>query len=1172
MRLEKVIIQGFKSFYFKTEISIYPGLTVVVGPNGSGKSNIADAIAWVMGEQSSKALRSDEMQQVISQGSKMLKALGMAEVSLLFKENNDNYTTVTRKLFRSGESSYIINGEEVRLKDVLDMLSSFHLAPKSYTIIEQNRIQTILDSRPAERRIFFDDAAGITRYKSKKKETLNKLLDAEKNLQRINDIIAEVSKNRKSIKRQALKALNYNRLSSLLFNLKGTLYSIKFTSIKKEIEKLSAEIDSIIKEKNDLIQKIISNNADAENTKQLILQKEETITNLSNQISLLEAKIRDIEKQIAVNQTNLTNINNDLQSKQELLEEYIQKQVKIQNHLKALGNNILMLDGYEKEINRFKSHILAYNNVLDKIITTLQNRKEQEKQIYYRMKSDYETRLSYKTKLEDSTKELNSNLNHFVSTLAKIQAAIKNQRIIYESCDELLQMLHKYYALIENLKQKMISCLSSLDNNLNEYKNSENNIKAELNKNKLLCCQVEKFLNEQFSFRAIQNFLPEISNLSISFRGFLIDKIEIPDEFKKLVSFIFRDTLYAAIVETPEDMKILDKYLFDKNVTYSIICLSSLKNNNEKEISTNNAISLSEFLSINGDMNILLDIFADVYIFDDMNAFIKATVNNNSYLYFREQQLLYYKGCFYHLKNLIDKNNALLYEYEIKKLKKDDLILNMKLSDTYEKIKLAEKYKFKIKDDYEHISQLISKVSEIGINIEKISSQTNILKKELELKIQITSGDQLSANNKINKNKEEINQINYELINYERGLKEKENLINLLETYISSYKKIINHYKIIDDKIKYNSLKLSGVIHSLTNDKTRIIKEGKELNFTIDKFKNIIAESKRIVDKMGREQRGLDNQIKKLVEEKKSTSEIYYRITTEKNELKAKVGALETLLKKFMQDKESITTRLNELNIKKAQLEIECSHLSEICINEARKDVQIIENIDNYSMNQIQLDIDKIEKKLNQLGPINSLAVGEYEEINKKYEFLKEQHSDITQSISMLRKAVEKLDLYMKQKLIEAMDCVNKYLNEYFQLIFKNGNIGIYFEDNENILESPIEFRIKIPTKKVSSFQLLSGGEKALIALLFLFSIFRYRPSFFCVWDEIDAALDDTNINSIINILNQLKQQVQFVLISHSKLMMEAADQLYGVTMEDEGVSKIYSVKISELKEENIAV
>lgn len=1172
MRLEKVIIQGFKSFYFKTEISIYPKLTVVIGPNGSGKSNIADAIAWVMGEQSSKALRSDEMQQVISQGSKMLKPLGMAEVSLLFNENNDNYITITRKLFRSGESSYIINGEEVRLKDVLDLLSSFHLAPKSYTIIEQNKIQTILDSKPSDRRVFFDDAAGITRYKAKKKETLNKLLAAENNLQRINDIIAEISKNRKSIKRQALKTLNYKRLNSLLSNLKNTFYSIKFTSIKKEIENLNTEINSIDKEKNYLIQKIISNNADIENNKQLILQKEDTITKISNQINLLEAKISNIEKQIAVNQNNLSNINNDLKSKQNLLEEYVQKQIKIQNNLKTLENNILIFNDKEKEINKFKSYILSYNNILNKILTILQNQNEQEKQTYYKMKLDYETHINYKTKLEDSIKEFNNKLNDFQSIVVKIQAHIKNQKRICNSCYELLQMLYNYHALTDNLKQKIISCLTTLDNNLIEYKNNENNIKAELNKNKLLHCQIEKFLNEQFSFRAIQNFMPEIKNLSISFRGFLVDKIEIPNEFIKLVSFVFRDTLYAAIVDTEEDRQILDKYLSDKNITYSIICLSSLKNNFKNKITINNSTPLSKFLSINDDIHMLLNIFTDVYIFEDINSFINATINNDCYLYFKKQQLLYYKGCFYYLKNLIDKNNAILYESEIKKLHKDDLLFDKKLSNIYEKIQLVENYKTKIKNNYQHLSLLISKILEIAKNIEKVSNQANMLKRELELKIKITTAEQLNANNQINKNKEEINQINYELINCEKQFKEKANIINSLEIYISSYRKIIDYFKINADKIKYNSVKLNSMINSLTNDRTRFIKEEKELNFNINKCKNFIDESNKIIDKMKKGQMQLDSQIKKLIAEKKSTSDNYSKLTAEKNELKAKVNALETLLKKLLHDKESIITKLNEVNIKKAQLEIECNHVSEICINETKKDVQMLVNMDSYSIDQIQLDIDKIEKKLNRLGPINVLAVDEYEEINKKYEFLKDQHSDVTQSISMLRKAVEKLDMYIKQKLIDAMDYVNKYLNEYFQLIFKNGNIEIYFEDNENILESTIEFRIKIPTKKVSSFQLLSGGEKSLIGLLFLFSIFRYKPSFFCVWDEIDAALDDTNINSIINILNQLKQQVQFVLISHNKLMMEAADQLYGVTMEDEGVSKIYSVKISELKEKNIAV
>jgi len=1169
MRLEKVIIQGFKSFYFKTEISILPGLTTIVGPNGAGKSNIADAIAWAMGEQSSKALRSDDMQQVISQGSKSLKPLGMAEVSLIFKENNDNRTVITRKLFKSGESIYKINGEESRLKDVLDLLSSFSLAPKSYTVIEQNKIQMLLDFKPADRRIFFDDAAGITRYKAKKKETINKLIATENNLQRIDDIILEVSQNRNSLKKQAAKTLSYQKLLSKLSETKNSLFSIKFSLLKNEMNNFQFEIDSLIKEKNSISHKITATNAEIENIKQLIIQKEDALANKSKDLNALEAKINDLEKQIAVSQANISNAEKELKNKQKLLLEYSQKRDGLISFLKKLEDNILFVNENKEKITSLLSSSILLSRHSSNILAILQNKLELENQIYYKINSEYEISLNEKTRLNNQIKELDCKANKIKSFLSGAQQGYNISNDCYDEYKRLLEQTKLAQQFINLINQKLNELAILLNDNINNCKVNEAQIKAEIGKVNLAYSQMEKILNDQFAFRAIQGYESEIVKLGISFKGFLINHIMMPKEYYKLINFLYRDVLYSAVVDSVEDLEILAKYLKDKKQAYGIICMSSFKQCERKAGKINGAVKLSEVLSIDEDLKELLYIFDDTYILEDLSSFDFGSFNRSASFYFLKEDCIYHNGSFYFINHLDDKNNAILFEHEVKKLKLDEESCYKKLHDIEQKRKKYEEYKAKI----EYLSMEHSKEHKGLVNFmnnaEKLFNEYDLIKQKLEMKIKIVQAelsDMMVERNKITEN---LDAINIKIQFYQMQLHNKKAQLEYLKSLLKQYSNITSVLKSLTDRLQISKVKIFSLIEALAVEKNRAKEKINEINNLERQAANLIAQSKKLIERNSINQKKWNEEISELVLNKKEINDDYTKINLEKNELKAKVSALETLLKKFMQEKETLLAKFNQMDLKKTQLEMECNYLRENCLNETKKNIQYIESASEESIEELQSKISKIEKKLSLMGPINSLAVQEYEEINKKYEFLNEQRKDIAESCITLKKAVEKLDLYMKDKLITALEHVNKYINEYFHLIFKGGNIEMYFEDSDNILDSPIEFKIKMPNKRVNTIQSLSGGEKSLIALLFLFSIFKYKPSFFCVWDEIDAALDDANIVNIINIFNQLKSQVQFIIISHNKLMMEASDQLYGVTMEEEGVSKVYSVKIADLRENN---
>jgi len=1166
MKLEKIIIQGFKSFYFKSEISFPAGLTAIVGPNGAGKSNISDAILWALGEQSNKTLRTSIMDEIISNGSKSYKPLSMAEVYLIFS-NNDNPITIGRKLFRDGQSLYLINGESSYLKNILDLLSSLNLAPKTYTIIEQNKIQSLLDSKPIERRIYIDDAAGITRYKYKKKETINKLSAAQTNLQRITVLLDEISKNRNSLKIQASKTKKFLELQKEYKAVMQKIYSLKWSIIQDSLSAINNNYEAIKKELSSNNKKLTSINANIENLKQIITNKEENIIITKKSIDEITTKLTNSEKEIINYKNNIMNLQNDINKKYADLLTYENKLLSLNKEINCWQKESAKLNNAKINIQERLNPFLSFQNKILFINNLIKKNIEKQKQLL----------LQYNFESDRIANFIINNKKSLSKLFSKQEEIKKFKQYIQESLKKIIEQNHNLERIINKRRNiilqlsKLFSLLSNKIEEINNYLSllfeKENSLNQEISIAKFYLHQLENQLYEKYPFSIPKKIIQGISNLNVSFYGILLDVIKVPSEYEQLVNFIFKDMIFSLIVKEEKDVIILQQYLKDYQKPFSILCLSLLKNevNNTFPL---NSVCLSDLIEFPKELQVMKSLLSNIFIIDNIEN-LKPYGELNCSIYIKKEKTFYHNSLFIKLMQPQQSENPIKLKNELHSYKTKISLL----ADTYASL-IFKKEKIKLNKDnltilLNNLKNLISFLQNKEKNNENLLNELNNKIKELSNKTESYKNEEFQNIMQIKNYENEIQvaETNQNLLQKEidKSIKKTaylENLNKLLEIEISRANSLIENTKILATKV-------SEKIKSIEFNLKRLLMEKNDHNLLIEKLMQQAKDEKELINDYEAKLCQAQIRIEEDLKEKENLMILLENLQSEKQAEKAKLNALEILHKKLYQEKENLIEKEHSLLIRKTQIEADGNHIKENCLRETEQAPKYYSDANEEEVQKLTSLSENLKNRIQRIGNINELAIEQYEEINKKYEFLISQQKDILESINSLEKAIQKLDSFMKIKLQEALSKINQNFQEYFSLIFKRGAIELYFEDQDKILESGLELRLKMPHKKINSFNLLSGGEKSLISLLFLFAILKYKPSCFCIWDEVDAALDESNIVKIIEIINELKKDIQFILITHNKYTMQAADQLIGISMEEEGISKILSIKLTELKESN---
>ena len=1180
MYLKRLELQGFKSFADKTVLEFMPGITAVIGPNGSGKSNISDAIRWILGEQSMKSLRGAKSLDIIFAGTQNRKSLGFAEGSLVF-DNTDGslpieYTEViiTRKIYRSGETGYFINKVPCRLKDVLELFMDTGIGKDGYSIIGQGKIDEILSNKSEDRRNIFEEAVGIVKYRTRKQESEKKLERTKLNLLRINDIIAEIETNIEPLKAQSEKAKKY-------LNLREELKNIEIGLFIYNIEKYKEALEEIVKD-----EEIYKNQCNEEEGK-------------LERIKYLKEELKNQIDEITLHIEEMSNIG--FQSQKEI--EMLNSDINVANT--RIGNNKENSKRYEKEIEELRTRIKELQEEIEQKQEKKNNLKQNKEKFAKELKEKEEELAKITKKL--SAKELEiegykAQVEANVDKKYELQSEIHTKDINFENYEKRQKQIKgeiasyiseldstrlqkdevsKGFYEINSKRNKVLSNLEEInkkkeeaDKKIKNYDNLINNYQSEIRvKESKLRFLIETEKEKEGYIKSVKSLLKDCENikdLGKGMHGVLANVIEVPEEYQTAIEMCLGASLQNIVTDTEEDAKKLVEHLRKNNLgRASFLPITSVRGKKLDKIKGKG----QGVIGIASDLikyskkyeQIVTNLLGRTVIVDNMETAIKLA-KQNSYSF----RIITLEGDIINPSGAITGGsvtkktvNILGRGREIEKLEKEI----SKLKEKQAKLeKEKAEYEESIEDTLELANSLEKELQEMDItyatekqkvtsieeNISKIEQRLNRLKEENE-KIESEKENNLEDKQKL---KEEIKTLT----------EETEKLTKTINEFAELNK---DNQKYIDD-LNFDITNLKISVSSFDESESSIEEIQERINLEIENNNKSIKNKELQLEELKQDNFNLE----------KSIEEITEKIATIKEEVKTSGSKIEELKRDRIEKNKKLETQEQEItdkfkviedlkaqivkvDVKKTKLEEDINNI----INKMWEEYELTPNaVKDYKKPEnvalTQKKVNALRKDLKELGSVNVDSIEEYKKLKERYDFMNEQRLDLENTMAKLRKIIADMTETMKEQFRTQFAVINKNFGEVFKELFGGGNASLKLEDEENILECGIDINVQPPGKKLQNMMLLSGGEKAFTAIALLFAILKINPAPFCVLDEIEAALDDVNVYRFAEYLKKFSKDTQFLVITHRKGTMEAADTVYGVTMEENGISKLLSMKL----------
>ena len=1181
MYLKRLEMQGFKSFADKTVLEFMPGITSVIGPNGSGKSNISDAIRWVLGEQSMKSLRGSKSEDIIFAGTQNRKSLGFAEASLVF-DNTDGklpveYTevTVTRKIYRSGESGYYINKTPCRLKDVLELFMDTGIGKDGYSIIGQGKIDEILSNKSEDRRHIFEEAAGIVKYRVRKVESEKKLEHTKLNLLRINDILSEIESNIEPLRIQSEKARKFLDLREELKSIEVGLFVYNIESYKEKLQKV-IEDNEILKSQN------------------------EEASNKMQEISDLKEKLKQEIDDITNNIENMQNLGFESEKEKERLNS------EINISKERITNNKENDNRYNAEIEEIKLRIKDLEEEkkakLDKKNNLFTNKEKFQKELEEKEKeweeankklSSKELEIEEKKKIvsdnTDAKYEKQANISTIEANLENIE---KRKKQIATEIDFNISELDstrltkeeiaKVFYEIEDKKNKATKSLNEIsskseetERKIKEYDDTINKLSSEYRiKESRLKFLKETEREKEGYIRSVKNLLLDCekdNSLKKGLHGVLASILKTPKEYETAIEMTLGAALQNVVTETEQDAKKLVEHLRKNNLgRASFLPISTVKG---KKLEKYNSKNINGIQGIASDLveynkkyeQIVLSFLGRTVIVDDMDTAI-ALAKQNNYSF----RIVTLKGDLINPSGAITGGsvaqktvNILGRAREIEDLEKELKKINSKIEKIQQE---KEEYLNDSESVLEEINSLEKSLQEIDIvyaadKQKLIAVEENIdrIQKRLEkLKAEKTELEKQKEEEIKNKEQEEadIKRISEENIELNAIIEQFANLNKDNQTYID------------DLNMDVTNLKIS--VSSFDESESSIDEMVERINLDIENNNSSIESKIKQKENIKLDNETLENNIKELLEKINEIDEKVNNSGNQVNELKAQRIEKNNSLSKAEKDYESqfeviegLKEQIVKIDVKKSKLEQDIEDV----VNKLWEEYELTpNNVGEYqkpeNVQSTTKQVNKLRSQIKELGSINVDSIEEYNTTKQRYDFMCEQRLDLEDGIAKLKKVIQDMTSTMKTQFATQFEIINKNFGEVFKELFGGGKAELILTDPENILECGIDIHVQPPGKKLQNMTLLSGGEKAFTAIALLFAILKINPSPFCVLDEIEAALDDVNVFRYADYLKKFTNNTQFLVITHRKGTMEAADTVYGITMEENGISKLLSMKL----------
>lgn len=1191
MYLSKLEILGFKSFANRTVVNFNQGVTSIVGPNGCGKTNIVDAIRWCLGEQRSGALRSDKMENVIFNGTANKKPMGMSEVSLNIQNNKGilpteySEVTITRRIFRSGESEYLLNKNVCRLKDITNLFMDTGIGANAYSVIELKMIENILSSKADERRTMFEEAAGVNKYKLRRRLALRKLDDVKADLTRVNDIVAEVEKKVNSLERQAKKADKYNRISS-------TLRELELDLAERELALFN-------------LQKVET--------------KEKKEENFRKKIEI-ESELSKLEDEISEQKQSLTEIENQLKSKRAEITVQTEKIYNVQKHIsvaeerkKSLERNI---ERYKQELEELNIQLEEANEIINNGALDIEELSGKIETKQADKQSTFETVNKYKTELEEKRKSLKEQSDLLIekfkeitnkeNELSNLEKSLESKNNTISKLNEKIQSLTgniaKTVGYLEELNSEKVDIenkIEEADSLYTQKQKEKEQLEKQLNKLKEKELEFKSLLNslkEKISF--IQNLIDNLEGVSKGAKALLENNVwnsgdktilahigNSNEEYRFAIEASLKNNLNDILVETIEDLRSGIDYLTNNDVGKASFYVSGLRNNKKKsfidklrDYSTkrksknlqkeNGFIGWSiDFVQAEDkwktfftrllDKNVVVDTLDSAFVLSEKYPDFSYTTLNGDYI---DQ-----------FGNIIGGSAP----------KPDDSLFGRKqflekLKDEFPK-KETELDKLR-----KGIQQLEEKIGEIDLNV--LSQQGKLLVNDLanvEKQIAQFEYEKQKANDEIEKTRLEIS----DLVNESNKLdNDRTALSDLLEGQKEKKVEAEQKHTTLENEFKqfeqeYNSVianqnKINLELERLLGEKKNTENSIKRAEDSIETIKKSISKREYDITSSNEESDSLTG----ILEEKRIELEEYEEgkqlLLKEENEIDSAFKALRSLInekettqKNLRKERENISDSIHSFDMKLSELGMKIENLFENIKENYSVTIEskTFDDLETFDFKQRTEEVHTLKQQVKNLGPINLLAYSEFEEEKERFDFLSRQRNDLLESEKDIIKTIEEINQTAQTLFMETFEKIRQNFVDIFRGLFNPGDeADLKLEESVDPLEAKIEIIAKPKGKRPTSIELLSGGEKTLTAIALLFAIYLVKPSPFCILDEVDAPLDDANVDRFTKIIKDFSNSTQFIVVTHNKRTMEAADTLYGVTMQEEGISKLVSVRFNE--------
>ena len=1180
MYVKRLEMQGFKSFADKTVLEFMPGITSVIGPNGSGKSNISDAIRWILGEQSIKSLRGAKTQDIIFAGTQNRKSLGFAEASLVF-DNSDgalpieySEVTITRKIYRSGETGYYINKVQCRLKDIVELFMDTGIGRDGYSIIGQGKIDEILSNKSEDRRHIFEEAAGIVKYRARKEETEKKLEQTRLNLLRINDILIEIEGNLEPLQQQSEKAKKYLNLKEELKNIEVGLFLYNIEKLKKALQQFTEDeeiMNSTLNQEEGKLEKLKILKEELKDSIDEITIKIENMQNIGFES---EKEIEKLNSNINVAETKILN---NIENAKLYQDEIVELEEKIENLKQEIQQKQSKKDNLKQNKEKFEDELKAKEDELKRITEKLSSKEiEIEK-----LKKQVEENTDKKYELQSQMSTQTANIENAQKRQRQIGQEIDNQVLELDRIRMKREDIAKSFNQIETERNKILKAIDEIDNKKQEInkKIKEYDLQIINNTNEMRMKQsrynflIETEKEKEGYIKSVKSLLldcEKIKELGKGMHGVLANVISVPSEYETAIEMCLGASLQNIVTDTEEDAKKLVEHLKKNNLgRASFLPITAVKGRKIESIKGKRigVIGIASDL-VKFDKKyeqIILNLLGRTVVVDNMqNAINLAKENNYSFrIITTEGDVINPSGAITggsvskKTINILGRSREIeALEKELKKLKekiqkseKDKEEYMNSSEDIIEEVQALEKQLQEINITYATEKQRVVSIDE---NIEQIQKRIEKLKQE-NIKTEETKKEIIKAKQCNEKQIEDMNKQNEEdqkiIDEFSNANKDSQKYIDDLNFDITNLKISVSSFNESEVSIQEITEMIEKEIETHTKNKESKKIQIENANKENETLKTEIENTKQEIEKVKSKVSNSGNTVEKLKLER-----------IEKNKKLSQKEDEQTDQFKIIED---LKAQITKLEVKKTKIEEDITDI----INKMWEEYELTPNNagsypkpENVSLTQRRVNV--LRTDIKELGSVNVDSIEEYKKLKDRYDFMCEQRLDLDDTMAKLRNVIQDMTETMKKQFREKFEVINKNFGEVFKELFGGGMAEVILTDEANILECGIDITVQPPGKKLQNMTLLSGGEKAFTAIALLFAILRINPAPFCVLDEIEAALDDVNVYRYAEYLKKFAKDTQFLVITHRKGTMEVADTVYGVTMEEKGISKLLSMKL----------